>query len=676
MKNARYIVNTNLALMKDTTLISVVTPIYNGTRFIMSAYECLNHQTYSNWEWVVVNDGSTDGTEALLRRLAAGDKRIRYYTQRNSGSAKYPRDRAVYISKGNLILPLDIDDTISNNYLELMLARMEETNADIVYPEMRFISLKSRETTYVLPVADFDTTQVYRGRDLVKETIPEWRIGCNGGLYRKRVWINMSYPEKSNPIWVYSDEIDERYYLLEAERVAFSKAHYFYCNHDESITNRVSPKRFQLLRCDMELISLIEREFGKDSEECRRANQKLFYSWRNMAAIYMNNYDKLVDGDVTFQQDLAQAFKRIDVTHLSKSERVRFLNLSNSKLLLSLFSMKYAPQWLAEKVMQRLMPNTYRWKLIRKRTEEQTHQMIDGSYTDEGERRSYKPCAVSLFCGNAPSGGLVDRLRGALSLYAACKQTHRDFRLFFTHPFLLTDYLVPNKYDWRIAAEELSFVRGSAEPIVIDTQTDTPRERKWQEEQFVRILEENPHTQLHFYSNASFSYDYDFSALFKELFKPGKRLQAHLDKIKEETGDAYITISARFCGLLDDFNEETYSEPLSANERKELLEAALEAVAGIARKHPTQLVIACSDSTTFLQQATERCHLMSIPGTISHIGNDTHHTYEYYEKTFLDFFVISGAQEVYLLRSSMMHNSGFPYAAARVGEKPYHIVEF
>ena len=67
---------------------------------------------------------------------------------------------------------------------------------------------------------------------------------------------------------------------------------------------------------------------------------------------------------------------------------------------------------------------------------------------------------------------------------------------------------------------------------------------------------------------------------------------------------------------------------------------------------------------------------MSIPGTISHIGNDTHHTYEYYEKTFLDFFVISGAQEVYLLRSSMMHNSGFPYAAARVGEKPYHIVEF
>jgi protoporphyrinogen oxidase len=102
----------------------------------------------------------------------------------------------------------------------------------------------------------------------------------------------------------------------------------------------------------MELISLIEREFGKDSEECRRANQKLFYSWRNMAAIYMNNYDKLVDGDVTFQQDLAQAFKRIDVTHLSKSERVKFLNLSNSKLLLSLFSMKYAPQWLAEKVMQ------------------------------------------------------------------------------------------------------------------------------------------------------------------------------------------------------------------------------------------------------------------------------------------------------------------------------------
>jgi hypothetical protein len=65
-----------------------------------------------------------------------------------------------------------------------------------------------------------------------------------------------------------------------------------------------------------------------------------------------------------------------------------------------------------------------------------------------------------------------------------------------------------------------------------------------------------------------------------------------------------------------------------------------------------------------------------IPGNVSHIGNDTVRYYQYYEKTFLDFYIISQAQRVFLLRAKSMHNSGFPYAAARVGKRPYKLVDF
>ena len=209
-------------------LISVVTPVYNGENFVQSAYDCLCRQTYPDWEWVVVDDGSTDGTAKCLEPLASGDERIRFFQQKNSGTAKQPRDHAVYEAKGGFVLPLDIDDQLSDDYLERMAERQQQTDADIIYPQMLFVDLDSGKTTQTLPAEGFDTDKVYEARELVKETVPEWRIGCNGGLYRKSAWINMSYPEKKEPIWMNSDEVDERLYLIHAGKAAFAKARYYY----------------------------------------------------------------------------------------------------------------------------------------------------------------------------------------------------------------------------------------------------------------------------------------------------------------------------------------------------------------------------------------------------------------------------------------------------------------
>ena len=96
----------------------------------------------------------------------------------------------------------------------------------------------------------------------------------------------------------------------------------------------------------------------------------------------------------------------------------------------------------------------------------------------------------------------------------------------------------------------------------------------------------------------------------------------------------------------------------------------------IHRQNSHLPIIICSDSTTFASEAQSLDYVKIIPGNVSHIGNDTVHYYQYYEKTFLDFYIISQAQQVFLLRGTAMHNSGFPYAAARVGNRPYHVVEF
>ncbi len=663
-------------MKNNTTRISVVTPIYNGAKFIRGAYDCLCRQTYRNWEWVVVDDGSSDDTKNMMGDLNANDRRVKYTWQRNSGSAKLPRDRAVFQSKGELIMPFDIDDLIADDYLEKMLRKMEETEADIVYPKMIFVDLSENRVTQELPVADFDTQRIYKGTELVKETLPEWRIGCNGGLYRRKIWVNMSWLEEHDPITTFSDEVDERYYLMEAQRVAFTDAHYYYQNHKESITNKPSPKLFHILKNNIQLAEFVASKFGKDSEEYRLANLKMFYGWRSMMANYLQNYKQLTDADAQIQQYLAESFSKIDASMLPLSNRIQFLNLCNVHLIEGLMALKYAPRWIKEKFMQRYKPDKYRFEIIRKRTEEQTSKQISKSYDDSLAKEGCEPCAVYMSCGNTAAGGLVDRLRGAVSLYATCKESGRPFRLFFTHPFPLTDYLIPNDYDWTINEEEVSFAPRQTHCIILDTQTDSEWEGSWQRNQFLKELQDNPHQQLHFYTNALFAYHDDFGALFHELFKPSERLQKSIDKELSTIGGPFITVSARFCNLLNDFNEETFSEPLTKAEQQRLLEDCLTQLEKIHLQHPGRKVVVCSDSMTLADKALKKDYVWVIRGTVSHIGNDTAHFYHYYEKTFLDFFIISRAERAYLLRGEGMHNSGYPYAAARIGRVPYRVVEF
>lgn len=661
---------------EEKILISVVTPVYNGESFVQSAYDCLCRQTYQNWEWVLVNDGSTDSTSQRLKELTEKDSRIRFFQQKNSGSAKQPRDHAVYESKGAFIVPLDIDDQLSDDYLELMLKRQHETDADIIYPQMLFKDLDSGKITKTLPVEGFDVTKVYNSKELVKETAPEWNIGCNGGLYKRTVWINMSWPEKKEPIWMYSDEVDERLYMIHANTAAFASARYYYQNHEQSITGQISPKIFHSLKTNIQLLDITAHEYGKDSEEYSRMMRRTFCDWRWKTALFVMHHEELAYAATEIQTNLANCFRRIDINVLTFGERIQFMNMKSFPLVLAMMCLKYKPLLLVEKTTQHLCPQKYVDKYIRRRTEAEIRNAITHSYQEENANKNYQPAVISIFCGNAPSGGLIDRLRGAVSTYQACQETGRTFKLHFTHPFILSDYLEPNEYDWKISPEEITYDPSQTEKLIVCSVSDTIEERKRHQQQTQQVLRNSKEHQVHVYSNAAYCYDNDFGRSFKTLFKPSKRLQSSIDNSKDAIGENYITVSARFCNCLDDFNEETYSEPLEVSERKLLLDSCMAELTKIVKRHPGKRLVICSDSTTFIDEAKKHFDIITTPGTISHIGNDDVHDYEYYEKTFLDFYTIAGASEVFLLKGPHMMRSGFPYAAALVGQKPFNVIEF
>lgn len=94
--------------MDSVQLLSVLTPTYNCSEYIIRCYDSLNSQTYTNWEWIVVDDGSTDNTLTILRGIDDNRIKIVHYEQ-NRGRG-YARNAGIEASSGDVIVMWDMDD--------------------------------------------------------------------------------------------------------------------------------------------------------------------------------------------------------------------------------------------------------------------------------------------------------------------------------------------------------------------------------------------------------------------------------------------------------------------------------------------------------------------------------------------------------------------------------------
>lgn len=106
-------------------LISVLMPVYNGENFLSEAIDSILNQTFTNFEFVIINDGSIDGTEAILRRYEGADSRLRVYHQENRGIAN-SLNRGIELCRGEYIARMDADDISLPSRFEKQVSFMEK----------------------------------------------------------------------------------------------------------------------------------------------------------------------------------------------------------------------------------------------------------------------------------------------------------------------------------------------------------------------------------------------------------------------------------------------------------------------------------------------------------------------------------------------------------------------
>lgn len=132
--------------MENNILVSIVIPVYNTEKYLQECLDSVIKQTYSNLEIIIVDDGSKDNCENIINNYIKNDKRITYLKQKHKGVTS-ARKHGVAYAHGDYICSIDSDDYIEPNYIEILLRKAIETNADFVQCAFNCFGIKNK--TYI-----------------------------------------------------------------------------------------------------------------------------------------------------------------------------------------------------------------------------------------------------------------------------------------------------------------------------------------------------------------------------------------------------------------------------------------------------------------------------------------------------------------------------------------------
>lgn len=162
---------------KERLFVSVIMPAYNAERYIRQAIESVQSQTCDQWELLVIDDGSTDGTVGIVQAISEQDGRIHLIRNENNLGVARTRNVGLDAARGEMIALLDSDDYWYPEKLEKQLRLAQQTGADVIYCSymMHYDDEKRPEKQYAVPsTTDYD------------KMLTESVISCSTALIRMK----------------------------------------------------------------------------------------------------------------------------------------------------------------------------------------------------------------------------------------------------------------------------------------------------------------------------------------------------------------------------------------------------------------------------------------------------------------------------------------------------------
>lgn len=224
----------------NNELISIIVPIYNKEDYLPQCLDSIINQSYTNFEVLLVNDGSTDSSGIICQEYAERDSRFRYIEKENGGVSS-ARNLGLERSEGAYITFIDSDDWVEFNYLEVLYNALRENNADVAISSYKSYYLDGKFYLRVYSSQEEEFLRIgKRNRDVFLEEFP--KLGklnhdfhCIASkLFKRELLESQKFDESIN----YGEDLYFFFNLyLKMQSIVYVKeATYIYRQHGTNIT--------------------------------------------------------------------------------------------------------------------------------------------------------------------------------------------------------------------------------------------------------------------------------------------------------------------------------------------------------------------------------------------------------------------------------------------------------
>jgi glycosyltransferase involved in cell wall biosynthesis len=270
--------------MEEEILFSIILPTYNRAHLLNKAISSVTNQTYSNWELVIIDDGSTDNTKEVILAIIEQGKRVKYYYQ-NNAERSAARNNGISKATGNYICFLDSDDAFLSNHLQVLADSISEKKL----PEAMFITGVIRNENGVEKNVEYESAESHENAVcyflMAQESVIPSRVAIH-----KNVLSNLKFDTglkdvEDTDLWI---QIGLKYAIY---NIPVATVIYFL--HDDNSTNKKKNpfinqlKGLEKIFSNKELSSIIPSTIRR---------KKFSSCYRGIAAYYdwTNHYFKMV----------------------------------------------------------------------------------------------------------------------------------------------------------------------------------------------------------------------------------------------------------------------------------------------------------------------------------------------------------------------------------------------
>lgn len=245
-------------MSKENAFVSVIVPVYNVEKYIKECIESILRQTYTNYELLLVNDGSLDSCGSICDAYKKMDPRIKVIHKENGGLSD-ARNAGLKIAKGDYITFIDSDDVVDIEYLEILVKTAVSMNADIVQGEFTQIKNKLGNKSG-LNIKEYTRSHAMSSF-LRQQTV---KVNAWAKLYKKNVFYNVKYPKGR----INEDNLTTYKNIWNANKIVCVPQYIYYyrINQNGIMNSKFSPKRFEILSFKNE----IEQYLGEDAKYLKK----------------------------------------------------------------------------------------------------------------------------------------------------------------------------------------------------------------------------------------------------------------------------------------------------------------------------------------------------------------------------------------------------------------------